>query len=230
MRYILDLLVYKVKHQTIIMKQVLTALGWRYATKAYDTDKKVSDQDFEAILEAGRLAPTSFGLQPFRFVVVNDAATRAKLREIGWNQPQFTDASHLVVIATEKKLDDAYVDEFVALTAKTRGADVASLAGYAEMMKGALKGKGTPEARKAWAEKQAYIALGMMLLAAAEGKIDATPIEGFDPAAADKILGLDKLGLESSVIIALGYRSKSDGYAAQKKVRFSKEDMVVEIG
>lgn len=210
------------------MSTIIDALNWRYATKAFDTTKKVSEKDLENILEATRLTASSFGLQPWKVIVVTNPEIRAKLRENAWGQAQVTDASHLVVFAIQKNLNVAYVDHYVDLVSKARGVDASALKGYADMMKGSVSGR-SPEALKEWAARQAYIALGTLLVAAAEAQIDTCPMEGFDPAKFDEILGLSKLGLESVLVAPIGYRSSDDASAHFKKVRFPKEEIFVEV-
>lgn len=210
------------------MSQIVDALNWRYATKGFDTKKKVSPRDLNDLLEAARLAPTSYGLQPFRMILVKNPAIRAKLREAAWNQGQLVEASHIVVFAVKKGIDAAYVDQFVDLVAKTRKVKVETLKDYADMMKGTIAAK-SPEMLDEWSSRQAYIALGTMLLAAARAKIDACPMEGFDATKFDEILGLGDKGLRSIAVCALGYRTKTDAYAKMKKVRFAKKDMVIEV-
>lgn len=206
----------------------IETLQWRYATKAYDATKKIIPAQLERLFEALRLAPSSFGLQPYTFISVENTDLRSRLREAGYGQPQITDASHIIVFAVPKTIDDAFVDAFVELTATTRNAPVESLAEYAQMMKGAINAM-TPENRKEWAARQAYIALGVLLCAAANENIDATPMEGFNTAAFDSILDLETRGLESKAIVALGYRSENDAFAKLPKVRRSKDELIVTI-
>ncbi len=208
---------------------IVKALNFRYATKEFDATKKLSEKEIDTLLEAARLSASSFGLQPWKFIVVTNPEVRAKIKAAAWNQPQVTAASHLVVFTVEKNVDDAFVDKYVADVAKTRGVSVADLKGYADMMKGAIKAKGSAEAVKDWSARQVYIALGMLLTSAAVLGIDACPMEGFDNKKVDEILGLGKLGVESLAFAALGYRSSSDKAASYKKVRFPKSEVIVEV-
>ena len=159
---------------------------------------------------------------------ITNAAVRAQLAPAAWGQDAVTNASNILVFAVPNVIGPADVDAFVQLTATTRGVAVDSLKGYADMMKGSVASR-TPEQNKAWAAKQAYIALGVALSAAATEGIDSTPMEGFDPAKFDEILGLSKLGYSSVVMMALGTRAATDQYAALKKVRVSKDQLVVEV-
>lgn len=207
---------------------ILDALQWRYAVKEYDTEKKISPAQFERLCETLRLTPSSFGLQPYTFIVVDNAALRAQLRTAGYGQPQITDASHLVVFTIPKVIDNAFIDRFIQLTAKVRGTSIESLSDYTGMIKGTINAM-TAEARKEWATRQAYIALGILLAAAAMEGIDASPMEGFEPARFDEILGLSQLGLESKVIAALGFRKEGDHSASLPKIRLPKEQLFVSL-
>lgn len=210
------------------MANFIDALKWRYATKQFDPSKKLSDAQLATILEAIRLSPTSYGLQFFKAFVVTNPEVRAKLRAAAWNQSQLTDASQIIVFAVPNALSAADADALLELTAKTRGVALESLKGYSDMLKGSISSR-TPEQNKEWAARQAYIALGVALSAAAVEGIDSTPMEGFDPKQFDEILGLSKLGWSSVVTLALGTRSSQDGYAKLAKVRFPKEKLVVEV-
>ena len=207
---------------------ILEKLNTRYATKLFDSSKKVSADDMAKLLEAIRLSASSFGLQPYKVLVVEDAAIRAELRKVGYDQSQITDASALLVFAVNTNTNSASVDEFIDLISETRNFPKENLAGYADMMKGSLQSQ-SPEQVEAWSTKQAYIALGFGLVTAATLDIDACPMEGFSPDDFDKILNLNKLGLKSKVVMAVGYRSKDDGYQQLAKVRRKMEDFIVKF-
>jgi nitroreductase len=199
--------------------QLLASLEWRYATKAFDT-RKLPDATWAALEESLRLTPSSFGLQPWKFIVVNDPAVRAKLRPVSWNQSQVTDASHLVVFARRTEMTEADVNEFFSQIVADRKIDAAVIEPYRQMMLGGVvKGKDAA-AQKDWAARQLYIALGQLMGAAAAMAIDTCALEGIDPAAYDEILGLKGTGYEVVVACAVGYRSSEDKYAGMKKVRF----------
>lgn len=208
---------------------ITQALNWRYATKKFDTEKKLSDEQLLILTEALRLSPSSFGLQPWKFLIISNPDIRSKLREAGYGQPQITDASHLVVFAVPTGLTDSLADEHIAEVAKATGQDVSALAAYRDMMAGAINNIPTMEARTAWAARQAYIALGVLLAAAATEGIDAGPMEGFNPVQFDEILGLKEKGLTTVVIAALGFRSPDDAYIQMPKVRFPRERVIEEI-
>lgn len=206
------------------MSNVIEALKWRYATKQFDAQKKLSTEQVVTLKEALRLAPSSFGLQPWHFIVVENVELREKLRAAGYGQTQITDASHFVVLASEKNVDAALVKKYMGSIAAQRNIPVESLSGFSDMLNGAIAAKGEAGARE-WAARQVYIALGVVLTAAALERIDATPMEGFDPKAFDDILGLEAQGLSSLVVVALGYRSENDQAAQAPKVRYSESDV-----
>ena len=207
---------------------ILSKLNTRYATKVFDTTKKVSEADMEKLLEAIRLSASSFGLQPYKVLVVTDPAIRADLRKAAWGQSQITDASALLVFAVKSNFSAAHVDEFIELVSKGRNIPKEALGEYGNMMKGSIAGM-TAEQIEVWNSKQAYIALGFGLVSAAVLDLDACPMEGFSADDFDKILNLDKLGLKSKVIMAVGYRSSEDKYQHLAKVRQKKEDLFVKF-
>jgi nitroreductase len=211
------------------MKNIIESLQWRYATKQFDTTKKLTEFQLDMLLTAARLSPSSFGLQPWKFVVVTDPSVRAKLREAAWGQSQITDASALIVFCVRKNIDDDLVDAYMQSIAATRNVSLDSLKSFADNIKGSIKSRPTPESAKEWSTRQVYIALGVLLTTAAHLDIDACPMEGFDPKKFDDILGLAVLGLESRVLAAVGFRSADDKSASMKKVRFPKEEVVVDV-
>ena len=199
--------------------QFLASLEWRYATKAFDT-RKLPDATWAALEESLRLTPSSYGLQPWKFIVVNDPTLRTKLRPVSWNQSQVTDASHLVVFARRTEVTETDVNEFFNQMVSERQADATKLEPYRQMMLGGVvKGKDAA-AQKDWAARQLYIALGQLMGAAAAMAIDTFPLEGIDPDAYTEILGLKGTGYEVVVACAVGYRSAEDKYAGMKKIRF----------
>lgn len=207
---------------------MIDALQWRYATKVFDANKKLTAEQSDLLLEAVRLSPSSFGIQPWRVIVVTNPEIRERLRQAGYGQPQITDASHLIVFVTKKNLSDSDVDEFIALTANTRGVSASGLEGYGGMIKQSLSGK-SEEKRIEWASRQAYVALGVLLAIAAHEGIDACPMEGFDPSAFDEILGLSEKGLTTCVVATVGFRSEADQTARFPKVRFSQEELIKKV-
>lgn len=209
-----------------ITEKIKAAFAWRAAVKVYDSAKKVSDADIETILEAARMSPAAYGLQPYRIIDVRDPALRAKVREGAYGQAQTTDAAHLFVIAVRTDLDAAFIEEFVANTAKTRGLDIATLAGFRDGMVGDITNR-TPEGRFAWAGRQAYIGFGAMIETAALLGVDGGPMEGFNPTAINEALGLDALKLNAVGLFVLGYRGEEDKWSKMPKVRVAKEDFVI---
>ena len=206
--------------------EILKALEWRYATKQFDTEKTVSEKEFDEILKVLNLSPSSFGLQPWKFIVVSDKTLRKRLREAAWNQPQVTDASHLIVLCARTDLNEACIKEYIGSVAKTRNVSRENLKGYEDMILGFRKAL-TEEQTLAWSKNQVYIALGFLLEACALKRIDACPMEGFDPKKVDEILGLKEQNLTSAVLCAIGYRSRKDSYAGEKKVRFEIKRVIV---
>ena len=210
------------------MSTIIDALQWRYATKKFDPTKKLSQAQLDSVIESLRLSVSSYGLQPWKFIVVTNPQVRAQLRAVAWNQSQITDASALIVLAVQKTVDVAYVDRFVAEVARTRNIPVDALKGYADMMKGSISGR-TPEQVKEWSSRQVYVALGTAITAAASLGIDACPMAGFDAVKFDEILGLGALGLESRVLMPVGFRATDDDMAKATKVRFAREQVVIEV-
>jgi len=216
-------------NHAVTSQQLLDRLNWRYATKQFDPTRKINAQDWATIEDALRLTPSSGGLQPWKFIVVTDPAMRAKLLPASYGQAQITAASHLVVFTAKQNFSEADVDAFIHQTAATRGVTVESLAQYRGILVGGIVQAMDEPARNAWARNQAYIALGNLLTSSAMLGIDACPMEGFDRAQYDEILGLNKQGFAAAVIATLGYRAASDQYAAAPKVRFPKEQVFAHV-
>ncbi len=207
---------------------ILEQLNWRYATKSYDATKKISDEDWETLEHSLILAPSSFGIQPYKFIVVTDQETKEKLRPAAYGQPQITDSSHLVVFTYKKVLTDADIEHFVERIAEVRGVPRETLTDYENIMKGSAKKAVDGGYVETWNSRQAYLALGFLLETAALLGIDATPMEGFDPAQFNEILGLTDYS--AVVLAAVGYRNaESDWLANLPKVRFPKEELIVKI-
>ena len=206
----------------------LTNLKWRYATKRMN-GQKVPAEKLENILEAIQLSPTSIGMQPFTVLVVEDADLRAKIAPAIYNQPQITEGSHVLIFAAWKEYSNENVDKYINHIATLRRIPAESLEGMRNMITGAISGK-TSEQLLMWNQKQAYIALGTGLVAAAEEQVDATPMEGFNPDALDAALGLSEKGLRSTVIMTLGYRDAEKDYlSGVAKVRRAKDELFVRL-
>ncbi|MFZ2026207.1 MAG: NAD(P)H-dependent oxidoreductase [Microgenomates group bacterium] len=207
---------------------IIEALKWRYATKQFDTEKKVNDSDINTLLEVMRLAPSSQGLLPWKAFLVADEKIRGQLKAAAWNQAQLTDASHLIVFTARKDIDEHYIDSYLKEVVKQRNQKWEDIQGYRNMLLGSIAGK-TPEKLFEWNARQAYISLGFLLEAAALMKIDACPMEGFDTAQFDAILKLNETEYRTVVIAAVGYRSTADKYALAQKVRFAKDEVIKKI-
>lgn len=209
-------------------KQIHEALNWRYAVQTFDQTKKLSNEQLDAILEAGRLAPSSFGLEAWKFIVVNDSAVRGKLKDAAYGQSKVTDASHLIVIARRTDVRERIVDERIARTAKIQGQDEASLAGFRDMLNGTIASR-DDAALDTWIRSQTYIPLGVMMTTASLMHIDNAAMEGFDPSQVDEILGLRAMNLTATSMLALGYRG-ADPVAERPKVRREMNEVVQVIG
>ncbi|AYN67023.1 NAD(P)H-dependent oxidoreductase [Euzebyella marina] len=210
------------------MSNYIDNLNWRYATKKFDSTKKISEDDLSKLLEATSLSASSYGLQPYKILVLKDDDIRAKLKPAAWGQSQITEASHLIVLANQTTFGDELVDDYLTNVSETRGIPVEGLKAYADLMKANLMPL-TDEQKAAWTAKQAYIALGNLLSAAADLKIDTCPMEGFDSAQFNEILGLDDKNLNAVVLAAVGYRSEEDQTQHYKKVRKSTENLITII-
>jgi len=210
-------------------QQLLGQLHWRYATKQFDPNRKISAGDWETLEAALLLTPSSGGLQPWKFIVVTDPAMRTKLAPAAYGQAQITAASHLVVFAAKTNFGEAEVDAHLRHLAEVQGVAIENLAPLRNMLVGGIVKSLDEAARNAWARNQTYIALGNLLTSAALLGIDACPMEGFDRAQFDEILGLKAKGLAAAVIATVGYRSATDKYAGAAKVRFPREQVVVHI-
>jgi nitroreductase len=207
-------------------KQLQESLAWRYATKKFDSSKRIPSDVWKALEASLVQSPSSYGLQPYKFIVLTDPKIRDQIKAVSWNQAQVTDCSHYVILAIRKDMGEEWVDKFLARTAEVRGAALESLAGYKKYMMGDIvNGPRSAEVNE-WATRQSYIAFGTLMLAAAVMGVDACPIEGMVPAKVDEILGLEAQGLGSVAACALGYRSADDKYATLPKVRFPVETLV----
>ena len=212
------------------MENILQALNWRYATKTFDPEKKVSAADWKLLSESLRLAPSSYGLQPWKFLVIQNAELRKQLKEVSWNQSQVTDCSHFVVLVIKEKMDEAHIYQHLAQVAQVRGVTVESLAGFKKMLLGDLvQGPRAAKIRN-WAHNQSYIAMGFLMETAALMKIDTCPMEGLEPEAYDRILKLQGTGWATVAAVAVGYRSSTDKYATIPKVRFDEKDVIQVMG
>lgn len=208
---------------------LLQQLRWRYATKAFDPAKKISDADWATIEQALILTPTSYGFQPYRFVVVSDPAVREKLVAHSWGQRQVVDASHFVAFAAKTSVNEADIDYYLAHVAKVREIPVENLAGFKKALLGDIVHGPRGQQQFEWATRQCYIALGNLMTSAALLGIDVCPMEGINPAKYDEALGLSEKGYNTVVAAAVGYRSPACKYAAVPKVRYPAEELFIRV-
>lgn len=198
------------------MNTIIQQLQWRYATQQYDNTKKINEADLDVLKESIRLAPSSFGLQPYKVILVESAELREQLFQHSYRQSQVKDASHYFVFAVQNTLEAPHIDAYIDLVATTREQDINHLQGFANVMK-STSAQLTPEQQFDWNAKQAYIGLGNLLTAAALLHIDATPMEGFNVASYNELLQLKDH--TAALAVALGYRSSADVYQFRAKVR-----------
>ncbi|WAL62773.1 NAD(P)H-dependent oxidoreductase [Thermocoleostomius sinensis] len=206
--------------------EVLQQLHWRYATKKFDSTRKIPDDVWQTLEQSLVLAPSSFGLQPWKFFVVTNPNLRQQLVEPAWGQTQVVDASHLVVFTIKKDVNTADVDRYIARMAEVQQTSIDALEGLSNMIKGFLSEPPFPLDVNEWSKRQAYIALGQFMTCAAMLGIDTCPMEGFIPAKYDEILGFAEQGYTSVVLCPAGYRAEDDRAAARPKVRYETQDVL----
>jgi len=209
--------------------QLLTALRWRYATKKFDPDRIIPDDIWAALEDALVLTPSSFGLQPWKFIVVKNPALRARLVAASWNQTQTVEASHFVVFARHHNLPESELDRYVDRVSTITSTPVEKLAGLRGMMAGFCQKARQENWLNPWADRQVYIALGSFMTSAATLGIDTCPMEGLDPGQYDDILGLKDSGYNTVVACAAGYRAADDAYATRPKVRYPAAEVVMHL-
>lgn len=202
-----------------------SAFEWRYAVKTFDPNKKISESDWKALQGSLKYSASSFGLQPWKFIVVQNQELKKKLKEFAWGQSQVEDCSHFVVLAHAKKIDQSYVEKHIKKMAEVRGMPVEKLDGLKQAIMGAVVNGPISKNFEGWTSRQVYIAMGSFLLTAALLKVDACPMEGIEPAKFDELLGLTSTNYKAVAAIAAGYRSPSDTYQNAKKVRFDNPDI-----
>jgi nitroreductase len=207
-------------------EQILDQLQWRYATKQFDPNKKILDDVWKVLEQSLVLSPSSFGLQPWKFLVVTNPEIRQQLVAHSWGQKQVAEASHLVVFAVKNDIEPSYVDRYVERMAEIQQVAPESLAKFGDVVKGFIDNPPYPLDIKAWSTRQVYIALGQYMTTAAMLGVDTCPLEGFNPAKYDEVLGLTNQGYSSVVVCPAGYRAADDKYASKPKVRFATEDVV----
>jgi len=210
------------------MSKILNSLNWRYATKKYDTSKKVGAEDITTLKEAMKLSVSSMGLQPYKVIFVDNTQLREQLKSAAYNQSAITDASHLIIFANETNVSKKHIDGYLQNIANTRGITIESLDAFNNSMQ-KFVGSLSPEANTDWSKRQAYIAMTTLINTAAYLKIDATPMEGFDEKKFNEILKLDSLGLNTAVIATIGYRHADDAAQHLKKVRKSHAELFINL-
>ena len=215
--------------QPISPATLLDALNWRYATKKFDPARKLSAETWATLEQALILSPSSFGLQPWKFLVITDPAVKARLVPISWGQTQPADCSHMLVLAVKQGLGADHVEKFLDRQVEVRGGSKENLSGYRDMMLGSLAGAAKAGRLDAWQANQIYIALGQFMAAAALIGVDTCPMEGIDRAKYDEVLGLDGTDFATVVACPAGYRAADDKYATAPKVRFKSEDVIERI-
>ncbi len=209
--------------------QLVEALNWRYATKKFDPEKKIPAEVWHALEQSLVLAPSSIGLQPWKFFVVTDPARRAELQAASFRQAQVVECSHFVVFTVRRDLDAAHVERHIARMVEVTGVAPESLAKFRTMTMSNLDRARAAGTLDTWQEHQIYIALGKFMAAAAVLAVDTCPMEGIEPAKYDELLGLSGTNYATVVACAAGYRRADDKYATMKKVRFRPEDVIVRI-
>ena len=210
------------------MSNFITNANWRYATKKFDTTKKVSNEDLEILKESIRLSASSYGLQPYKVLIIENPDLRAQLQPAAWGQSQIVDASQLLIFANITNFGDTEIDAYIKNLTETRGVPAEAVKGYADFMKSKISTLPV-EKRNIWTSKQTYLAMGNLLNAAADLNIDVTPMEGFEPEKVNEILGLDKLGLNASLIATVGYRHNEDDTQHYVKVRKSNTELFINL-
>jgi nitroreductase len=209
-----------------VENNVLHQLQWRYATKKFDPTRKIPADLWHVLEQSMVLAPSSFGLQPWKFFVIENPQLRQELLPLAWNQTQVVDASHLVVFAIKQDINAADVDRHIDRMSAVQGTPAENLAGLSKMVKGFMETPPYPLDLNEWSKRQLYIALGQFMTAAAMLGIDTCPLEGFVPSKYDEILGLPALGYTATVLCAAGYRADDDKSASRPKVRYETADVV----
>lgn len=208
---------------------MIDALQWRYAVKKFDSAKKIPAATWAALEESLVLAPSSFGVQPWKFIVVDNPALREKLVPASWGQSQVVDASHLVVFALKQDVGEEHIDRYMARTAEVRGTTVEAMAPFKKVIMGSFEGARAKGFLDTWQSRQVYIALGQFMAAAALLGIDTCPMEGLEPAKYDEILGLAGTGYMTLCACPAGYRAADDKYATTPKVRFPLSEVITHL-
>lgn len=214
---------------TLTNAELLKCLNWRYATKQFDAGRKIDPDTLNAIEESLVLSPSSFGLQPWKFIIVQDQSVKEALSPLSWDQPQTRDCSHFVVFAYNNAFSVEEADRYVRATVAARGGDPAEHEGLKGIMAGFIQRSIDDATIDDWCKNQCYIALGQLMTSCAVLGIDACPMEGIQPPAFDAVLGLEETNFSTLVACALGYRAETDKYATLPKVRYPKSEIIERI-
>lgn len=206
--------------------QLLSRLQWRYAVRVFEPGRTIPEETWDALEEALVLTPSSYGLQPWHFLVLTDRALRERLVGHAWGQRQVADCSHFLVFCIRQDLGEADIDRYLRRIGEVRGTPMANLTGFRQMMVGSLVEGPVKAVINEWATRQVYIALGNFMTAAAMVGVDTCPMEGFEPDKFDEVLGLGARGLASVVCCAAGYRGGADRQAGLPKVRYPRSEVV----
>ncbi len=207
-------------------KELTQSLKWRYAVKQFDNTKVLDKPTLDTLISSLQLSPSSFGLQPWKFIIISKQDLLAQLKSHSWDQPQITDCSHLVVFASQSEFDKQAIEDWVKTLSQERSKTLEELQFYKDMMHGFLEHK-SPADFLSWSQHQAYLALGVLLTSAAALGVDSCPLEGIDPKAYDDVLGLKNSGFQTTVACALGYRSEQDPYQQEPKVRYHQDKLII---
>jgi nitroreductase len=207
--------------------ELLESLEWRYATKKFDSTKKIDAATWDVLEKTLILTPSSYGAMPYKFIIVQDQYLKNELMAASFNQAQVADCSHHVVFVAKEKMDTTHLKKYIDHTASVRGIPSEALAGFEKMMVSQLVDKMSPEQSFKWATNQTYIALGNFMTAAAVLGVDSCPMEGINPAKYDEILGLTGSGWKTVSACPVGYRASDDKYSEAKKVRFEARDLII---
>lgn len=210
------------------MRDIIEKLEWRYAVKKFDPERLLPVEEIEILKKAFNLTATSYGLQPIKMAVVCNKPLQSQLLPFSYNQQQVVQASHLLVLCIEKKIDSNYITSYFKRVQQVRGTSEEILNPFREELVKQFAGRNSAEIEE-WARNQAYLALGNLLTICAIRNIDSCPMEGFVPAGYDELLGLGKLGLTSVLVLPVGYRAGDDRFSGFKKVRRPMEKSIIEI-
>lgn len=207
---------------------MIESLEWRYATKKFDPAKKLDTEQLDYLKEAIRLSVSSYGLQMYNVLIVSDPKTKEILRPMAWDQPQITNCSHLFIFCNPIEYKDEFVDDYIDQVVKEQEVELSTMEDYREFIKKKVGEKSKIELN-AWMQRQPYLAIANLIIACAEQRIDACPLEGFEPQLINKQLLLNEKNLNALAIVSVGFRAKDDPAQYRKKIRKSKEELFIDL-